>query len=238
MADPRTLLLTRPSAQSQAFAEALAERLPGRFRPVISPLLEIVPLPAPLNLDGLQGLVFTSVNGVEQFAARSPDRHLPAWCVGDMTAAAARQAGFAARSANGDVADLADLIAAGHRPGAGAFLHVRGAHAAGDLTGRLAARGVPARAAAIYDQAPQPLSAEALDLLATGRIYVLTFFSARTARLFTASGEGAGWDLARATAVSLSADADAAFAGPEPARRHIARTPTRDGMLAALAALS
>ena len=72
MADPRTLLLTRPRAQSQAFAEVLAARLPGRFRPVISPLLEIVPLPAPLDLDGLQGLIFTSANGVEQFAARTP----------------------------------------------------------------------------------------------------------------------------------------------------------------------
>ena len=69
-----------------------------------------------------------------------------------MTAAAARQAGFAARSADGDVADLAALVVAAHRPGAGAFLHVRGAHAAGDLVGRLAAAGVPARAAAIYDQ--------------------------------------------------------------------------------------
>ena len=34
MADPRTLLLTRPRAQSEAFAAVLAARLPGRFRPV------------------------------------------------------------------------------------------------------------------------------------------------------------------------------------------------------------
>ena len=108
----------------------LAAELPGRFRPVVSPVLEIVPLPAPLDLDGLQGLIFTSANGVEQFAARSPDRSLPAWCVGAMTAAAARRAGFAARSADGDVGDLAALVVAGHRPGAGDFLHLRGAHAA------------------------------------------------------------------------------------------------------------
>ena len=94
MAAPRTLLLTRPRAQSEAFAAVLAAELPGRFRPVVSPILEIVPLPAPLDLDGLQGLIFTSANGVEQFAARSPDRSLPAWCVGEMTAAAARRAGL------------------------------------------------------------------------------------------------------------------------------------------------
>ena len=211
--------------------------LPGRFRPVVSPVLEIVPLPAPLDLDGLQGLIFTSANGVEQFAARSPDRSLPAWCVGEMTAAAARRAGFAARSADGDVGDLAALVVAGHRPGAGDFLHLRGAHAAGDLTGRLAAAGVPARAAAIYDQRPRPLTAEALALLAAGGMDVLTFFSPRTARLVAAAGRGAGWNLSRTVAVALSPAADAAFAGPEPALRRIAAAPTRDGMLAALAAL-
>ena len=117
MADPRTLLLTRPRAQSEAFAEALAERLPGRFRPVISPLLEIVPLPAPLDLADVQGLIFTSANGVEQFAARTPDRSLPAWCVGDDDRRrGAARAGFAARSADGDVADLAALIAEARTP--------------------------------------------------------------------------------------------------------------------------
>jgi uroporphyrinogen-III synthase len=237
MAAPRTLLLTRPRAQSAAFAEVLAERLPGRFRPVLAPLIEIVALPAPLDLERVQGLIFTSANGVEQFAARTPDRSLPAWCVGAMTAAAARQAGLAARSADGDVADLAALVAREHRPGAGDFLHLRGAHATGDLIGRLTAAGVPARAAEIYDQAPRPLSEEARDLLARGRIDVLTFFSPRTARLFAAEAAGAGWDLSRTVAVSLSAAADAAFAGPAPASRRIAATPTRDGMLAALKAI-
>ena len=82
MAVPRTLLLTRPRAQSEAFAEVLAAELPGRFRAVVSPILEIVPVAAALDLDGLQGLIFTSANGVEQFAARTPERSLTAWCVG------------------------------------------------------------------------------------------------------------------------------------------------------------
>jgi uroporphyrinogen-III synthase len=237
MATPRTLLLTRPQAQSHAFAALLAAELPGRFRPVVSPLIEIVPLPAPLDLAGLQGLLFTSANGVEQFAARTPDRSLPAWCVGDMTAAAARRAGFTALSADGDVAALATLVAAAHRPNSGAFLHVRGAHAAGDLTGLLAAAGVPARAAAIYDQTPQPLTAEARALLAAGGVHVIPLFSPRTARLLAAAGRGAGWDLSRTAVVALSPAADAAFAGPEPALRRVAAAPTRDGMLAALAAL-
>jgi uroporphyrinogen-III synthase len=238
MADPRTLLLTRPRPQSEAFAEALAERLPGRFLPVISPLLEIVPLPAPLDLADVQGLIFTSANGVEQFAARTPDRSLPAWCVGEMTAAAARHAGLAARSADGDVADLAALVAERSNPAAGDFLHLRGAHATGDLVGRLTAAGVPARAAAIYDQLPRPLTGEARTLLDRGRIDVVTLFSPRTARLFAAEALSEGWDLTRAIAVSLSAAADAGFAGTAPATRLIAVTPTREGMLATLATLA
>ncbi|HET9067335.1 MAG TPA: uroporphyrinogen-III synthase [Amaricoccus sp.] len=237
MTEPRTILLTRPGPQSLAFAAVLEAELPGRFRPVVSPLLEIAPVPAPLDLGGLQGLLFTSANGVEQFTRREPDRSLTAWCVGEMTAAAARQAGFAARSADGAVGDLAALAAAGHRPGAGAFLHVRGVHAAGDLVGMLAAAGVPARAAAIYDQVRRPLDAEARGLLAAGRIDVLPLFSPRTARLLSAEGAGGGWDLSRTTLVSLSPAADAAFAAPEPARRRVAAAPTRAGMLEALGAL-
>ena len=44
MAEPRTLLLTRPRAQSEAFAAALEARLPGRFRAVIAPLIAIAPV--------------------------------------------------------------------------------------------------------------------------------------------------------------------------------------------------
>jgi uroporphyrinogen-III synthase len=238
MAEPRTLLLTRPAAQAEAFAAIVEAELPGRFRPVVSPILAIVPRPAPLDLDGLQGLVFTSANGVEQFAAQCAERGLTAWCVGEMTAAAARRAGFAARSADGAVGDLAALVAAGHRPGAGGFLHLRGTHAAGDLVAMLAARGVPARAAVIYEQAPQPLTGQARALLRAGGIDVVALFSPRTARLFAAAGRGAGWDLSRSVAVSLSAAADAALVGLAPGVRRVASAPTRAGMLAELARLA
>lgn len=234
MARPRTLLLTRPEPQADEFAAVLAASLPGRFRVVVSPLLAIVAKPADLPLDGLQGLVFSSANGVAQFAARTADRSLTAWCVGDMTAAAARAAGFAdVRSADGTVDDLAGMVCAGYRPGEGAVLHVRGAHAAGDLVGRLASAGVPARAVALYDQEARPLTEEALALLRAGGIDAVALFSPRTARLFGAAAAGA--DLSRAVTVAMSPAADAAYAGPEPARRLVAPAPTRAGMMAALA---
>jgi uroporphyrinogen-III synthase len=237
MPEPKTLLLTRPAPQARAFAAALEAALPGRFAPVFAPLIAIAPLPAPVDLDGVQALLFTSANGVEQFAARCPDRSLPALCVGAMTAAAARTAGFAARPAGGDVHALARLAVRAYVPGAGALLHLRGRHAAGDLTGLLAAAGVPARAAEIYDQRAVPAPPEATALLAAGRADVLTLFSARTARIFADQAAAAGWPLAAGTAVSLSAATDAGLGDTVLGRRLVAPAADQRGMLQALASL-
>ena len=233
----RTLLLTRPRAQSEAFAAALDARLPGRFRPVVAPLLAIRPLPGPLDLAGVQGLVFTSANGVEQFAARTAERRLPAFCVGDMTAAAAVRAGFTATSAGGDVAALAALLVAANRQGAGA-VSARPRQARGGRSRRPAGGGRGPRAGG-GDLRPGARAAAGRSpaRLAAGRIAVVAVFSPRTARLFAAEAAAAGWDLAPATAVALSAAADAALAGAGFGRRIVAREPARDGMLAALAGL-
>lgn len=238
MPSPQILLLTRPRAQSEAFAANLAERLPGRFAPVISPLIEIAANPAPLDLGGARGLLFTSANGVTEFSRRTSARDLPAYCVGEMTAAAARAAGFVTFSAGGDLADLAALVArAASAPGAGAFVHVRGRHAAGDLAGRLAADGVEVRAAEIYDQTPRPLTPEARSLLARGEVATVAVFSPRSARLFAAEAAAAGADLSRAAAVSISAAADAALGTAGFGARIVASRPDREGMLEALARL-
>jgi uroporphyrinogen-III synthase len=232
---PRKLLLTRPLAQSEAFAAELEARLPGRFDPVIAPVIAITPRRAPVDLTGAGGLLFTSANGVEQFAAASSDRSLPAWCVGAITAEAASAAGFDARSADGDVSALTDLVIARHRPADGFLLHVRGAHAAGDLTGRLAAAGLAARALELYDQTPCPVPPEAAALLAARAVPVLAFFSPRSAALFADQARAAGWDTAAATFVALSATVAAALGSLPAARRIVAEAPGRDGMIAALA---
>lgn len=226
----RPLILTRPKAQSETFAAEVAHRLPGRFTPLVAPLLEIAFTPRPLDLGGVGFLLFTSANGVEAFAAASPDRSLPALCVGAMTAAAAGNLGFEARSAAGDVAALTDLAASLWRKGDGAMLHVRGRHAAGDLIGALSARGVPAGSVELYDQVRRPLSDEARAVIARGEAVVVPLFSPRTARLFAAAT--VDLDLSRATVVALSEAAAAPLAG---GRRLVATTPGREGMLDALA---
>lgn len=236
MPEPRKLLICRPQDQAEAFAAALAEALPGRFAPVIAPLTGIVPVPAEIDLGDARALLFTSANGVAAFAAASPVRDLPALCVGEMTARAAREAGFDARAAEGDVERLAALVLA-EPPGPGSYVHVRGRQAAGDLTGRLNAAGAPARGLELYRQVSLPMPAAAAALLAAGEVPVVAAFSPRSALRFARAAREAGWPLDGVTLVSLSAAADAAHDAPEPGRRIVADRPGREGMIAALAGI-
>jgi uroporphyrinogen-III synthase len=151
-------------------AEPGAGRTAGRLRalghePLVAPLLEVHPLPAVIDLDGVAALAFTSANGVAAFAALSAERALPVFAVGAATAQAARDAGFArATSADGDVAALARRIAAAAPQGE--VLAPGPREPAGDLVGDLAILGVKARAATLYETrptgTPMPEGAEAV----------------------------------------------------------------------------
>lgn len=107
------------------------------FEPVVAPLLTIRPLPDALNtapdFATVAALAFTSPNGVAAFTALTPGlRDRPVFAVGDATAEAARDAGFAdARSAAGDIHALARLI--GASPIKGLILAPGAREPAGDL---------------------------------------------------------------------------------------------------------
>jgi uroporphyrinogen-III synthase len=199
--------------------------------------MRITPVAGAVDLAGAQALLFTSANGVTQFAARSPRRDLPALCVGETTAETARDAGFGALSADGDVDALAALAAARLDPEGGALVHVRGRRAAGDLVGRLRAAGFDARGAEIYEQATIPMPAAAAAALAGGGVDAVALFSPRSAALFAKAAAASRWDLGRAAAVSLGAAADAAVAGLGFGRRRIAEAPTRAALIEALTGL-
>jgi len=99
-------------------AEPGAARTAARLRdiglePIIAPLLAIENLTPPVpDLAPFTALAFTSINGVTAFAALTRERNRPVFAVGDATAQAARDAGFAhVRSASGDLHTLARLIA-------------------------------------------------------------------------------------------------------------------------------
>jgi uroporphyrinogen-III synthase len=108
---------------------------------VVRPLLRVEPLspPAP-DLDPFAALVFTSANGIAAFAALTPQRDRPVFAVGDVTAQAARDAGFCVvRSAAGDLTALARLITA--ELGDALLLAPQAETPAGDLAAALTTAG-------------------------------------------------------------------------------------------------
>ena len=189
---PPCWLVTRP----QPDADALAARLVGLgHRAVVSPVMDIRIDPAqPLDLGGVNTLVFTSTNGVRAFAARSPRRDLPVVAVGKRTAAAAHTAGFAdVRDGGGTVAHLQQGFPALAPQQPGIVLHVCGRDVAGDLPHALQAQGYTVRSAPLYAAEPATsLAPEAAQALANGDISGVLFFSARTARLFDTLSAEAG----------------------------------------------
>jgi uroporphyrinogen-III synthase len=221
-----TLLLTRPRAQSQTFADQC--RAAGFADDiVIAPILEITgrPLasaPAPGTM-----LIFTSVNGVHQASAQHDLRGFHAIAVGAATGQAARAAGLSCTVADGDAEALFALLQARHDTAP--LLHLRGAHATGDLVARLRAAGQRADEAVVYDQVACALSDHALAVLAGPMPVIAPLFSPRSARLLAEAAQGA---TARLYPIAISVAAAAAWGGPPPAQ--VVPHPDAAHMLAAV----
>ncbi|WP_370281448.1 uroporphyrinogen-III synthase [Pseudooceanicola sp.] len=178
-----TVLLTRPAPDSAAFAAALTERIAVPV--VVSPLMRIVTDGTLPNMDDVDGVIFTSRNGVRAYRElNGPAR--PCYCVGPGTAEEARAAGMPARFAEGDAVALEALIRS--EAPEGRWLHLHGRHVRVDVSARLREAGIAAEGRVVYAQEAQPLSAEARALLAGEAPVVAPVFSPRSAKLL-AQGE-------------------------------------------------
>ncbi|MEM9012947.1 MAG: uroporphyrinogen-III synthase [Pseudomonadota bacterium] len=218
-------------------AETLEQAMPGRIAPVIAPLIEVVSEPADIDLDGVQALLFTSANGVVEFARRSPRRDIPCLCVGARTATVAAQHGLAAESADGDASNLAGLAMSAFLPGAGTFLHLRGRDQAGDLVGALLAEGVEARETILYAAEPRPLAAEVRARMTRGEMDAVTVFSTRTASLLVAAArDGVPWPTKHMQLVAISERAAAAAHPLGFGGIRVATHPSAEGMVKAIRA--
>lgn len=231
------LLVTRPLDDGLALAGRLGQL---GHEALVEPLLSIAPdLAAALPLAGATALLFTSANGVRAFALRSQERGLAVFAVGAATARAAREVGFAdIACADGDAAALEALVLARRRPGDGPLLHVAGKVVAGDLAGRLAARGFEVRTAALYAAEPSPrLSDAARDAFAQGGIDGVLVFSPRSAAILVGLVEAAGLRAAaaRIDLYALSEAVAAAASGLAWRRVVVAAAPNEDALLAAIA---
>lgn len=170
-----TLVLTRPDAQSRALAKALGAQIDGPIRIVVSPILEIVCTDVAPDLDGMAGIILTSVHAVH---CGPPLAGLAVHCVGERTAEVAREAGAVIRTVAPDAARLVPAI-----PGPGPLLHLRGAHARGAVARRLTEAGIETGEAVVYAQRALHLTPEARGLIEAGAPTVLPLFSPRSAAL-------------------------------------------------------
>lgn len=150
--------VTRTEPDAAATAVRLATL---GFDPIIRPLLEVRPLSPAVSLQGVTALAFGSRRSVAAFAALERRRDLPVLTVGDATAAAAREFGFAdVRSASGDGHALARLIRTEAR---GPVLYLSAATPAADLPA-LVGPAVEVHALPLYETVPTGAGApEAFD---------------------------------------------------------------------------
>jgi len=220
------ILLTRPEPDAQRTADALRER---GHEAVVAPLLRIEAVrDAAIGNGPWAAVLVTSANAAGAIAAH-PDRpqlcKLPVFAVGRRSAQAMRAAGFAeVTSADGDIGDLARLVAAQAKPGT-RILYLAGADRAGDLAGDLQPHGLAVDTVIVYHaEAVTALPAAAAAALAGG-IDGVAHFSRRSAESYV--------DAARNSGVLAQALDPAHYCISAAAAEPLARAGARDIRIAA-----
>ena len=235
VASPRggSVWITRGEPGATATAARLAKL---GFDPIIAPLLSFMDLDADLKIGPDEALAFTSVKGVERAAALTTQRHSPVFAVGDVTAEAARAAGFkSVASAGGDVLALAALIIDA-RP-KGGVLHTAARQTAGDLVGVLTQAGVKARKLAAYETAAlATLPDRVATVLASSRLCALLIHSPKAGQAAAACFEGCGFALDGVAVFGLSLACVAPLGRVGLKRLAAPSIPTEDALMAMLAA--
>lgn len=184
------VLVTRPAPDAALSLAALA-RLghAGLAAPV-----QRVHLRRDAVLPPASALLLTSRNAVRAIAGQRQLHALPAFCVGDATAALAREAGFTrAVSADGDAAALAELVAARVDPAAGPLLLPTTQRAGNRLAQALRGHGFRVQRRVVYRLSRLgALPAAARAALVGGRVSHVLFHAAGAAAAFCSLLQGAG----------------------------------------------
>lgn len=179
------MLVTRPEPDASDTAARLAAL---DIEAALCPLLAHETLPTSLpEPTGFAGLALTSANALRALEERGVLKdylRLPAYTVGDRTAALAEDMGFGfVQSAGGGLSDLVDLLA--HAGVNGPIFYPTGRDQSGDLAKSLAPFGVMVIAAQVYAMnAATELPAQIIGELEDGSIDAALFYSRRTAETF------------------------------------------------------
>jgi len=230
------VLVTRPQCDGERLVDILSQR---GIEAVMAPLLTIEYKSGPdLNLANVQAVLLTSANGVRAFAKRCDDRNVLALCVGDATAAEAKQAGFVAvKSAAGDVQTLMNLTAQELDTTKGALLHPAGTHVAGDLGEQLIKAGFTYQREILYKAVQaDALAPDVCTMLKAGDIDGVVLYSPRTAKTFAhiVDQSGLASALKNVTAYCLSAQVADCILDLHWKNVKIAQQPEQNALLALL----
>jgi len=198
------VLVTRPHPDDETTAVSLRAR---GFDVLRAPMLRFEPVAVHEDMNArYSAVIVTSANalrGVEPLLKGHRMLELPLFAVGEHTAAAARRAGFThVVSANGDAANLRDLVLASLRAKelkkASTLLYLAGAEIARDLASELEESGFRVVTQTTYRMiAVKSLPSEARDAFAANQVEAVLHYSQRSARAFL--------DAARAAGVEISA---------------------------------
>jgi uroporphyrinogen-III synthase len=209
------ILVTRPQPDNEATAASLRAR---GFDVLLAPTLRFEPVASSDDpAADYAGVIITSANALRAVEPQLAERGLlglPLFAVGERTASAARRAGFGTViSADGDAADLRDLVLAkagkfaevkkSKKSGkARPLLYLAGAELSRDLAGELAdelaLHGIEVITRITYRMVASPgLPREACDAIAANQVEAVLHYSARSARAFL--------DAIRAAGVEISA---------------------------------
>ena len=198
------VLVTRPHPDDETTAASLRAR---GFDVLRAPMLRFEPVALHEDMNArYSAVIVTSANalrGIEPHLKGHRMLELPLFAVGEHTAAAARRAGFThVVSANGDAANLRDLVLASLRAKelkkASMLLYLAGAELSRDLASELEESGFRVVTQTTYSMiAVTSLPREACDAFAANQVEAVLHYSQRSARAFL--------DAARAGGVEISA---------------------------------
>jgi uroporphyrinogen-III synthase len=229
------ILVTRPQPSAADTALALCAR--GHV-PIIAPLFEIELLS---EVDPKTGpwtaILLTSANGLWGIVSFAHDKKwhgIPVFAVGDITAKAARDMGFAdVTSAGGNVNDLVDLVAARLKPPA-RLLYLAGEDRAGDLAGALRGKDFEVDLVVVYRFLTAQFLPEPAAAALAGEIDAVLHFSRASAEDFLNAARGSNLlepALTKPVHFCLSEQVAAPLREAGAARIEVAARPTQDALL-------
>jgi uroporphyrinogen-III synthase len=229
------ILVTRPQPHAAQTAADLSAR---GHEAIIAPLFEIERL---ADVDPKTGpwtaILLTSANGLWGIVSFAHDKKwhgIPVFAVGDVSAKAARDMGFAeVASAGGNVNDLANLVAARLQPPA-RLLYLAGEERAGDLAEALRSKNFEVDLVVVYRVLTAQCLPEPAAAALAGELDAVLHFSRASAEDFLNAARSSNLleaVLTKPWHFCLSERVAAPLREAGVARIQVAARPTQDALL-------